>query len=220
MHASTNLQICKAGHSSPLLSPSCNLSVLVFVFFILSNSVTECNTSLQENKIKMNLSQPLWLCQNVLSIISWPLDWSISTAGTALNLWPIVLDFFWSRYENHPPASLICSPYFCSDTRAPKGPCLVQPPPSTAGGQPHRVLPPDGQCQPAKPLWWPADAERCSGGRSSCCSCSSSTRLHQPCGWWAWDIFICCHLSQWFPKWGWDSVRGPNTFLSSFKLHI
>lgn len=81
--------------------------------------------------------------------------------------------------------SQICSSHFCcSDPWTPEGPCPVQSPPSTARGQPHRVLPSDDQ--PAKPLWWPADAERRGGGRcSSCSSCSSSTRLHQPRGWWA-----------------------------------
>lgn len=77
----------------------------------------------------------------------------------------------------------ICLLRFCgSDPWTPEGPCPVQSPPSATRGQPDRVLPPDDQ--PAKPLRWPADAERRSGC-GSCSSCSSSTRLHQPCGWWA-----------------------------------
>lgn len=74
MHAITNPQICKAGHSSPLLSPPLNLSVLVFVFVILSrgmsNDITENITSLHENKVSQSVFFSATLTQNVFSITS------------------------------------------------------------------------------------------------------------------------------------------------------
>lgn len=83
-------------------------------------------------------------------------------------------DLIWSVLEEAPP-NRSDSPPFCSpsDPRASEGPGPVQLPPSTARGQPLGVLPPDGQRQPEKSLWRPADPERRSG---------SSAGLHRPCG--------------------------------------